>query len=871
MPAKECGTIPALWHVLSARETAGLLRTPLEEGLSNAEAARRLHENGPNRIRLERPEPFYREFFKELKEPLILLLLLAGVLYAVWGELTEALVIFGVILALNTIEVLNERRAKKAIRSLRELAEPTMRIRREGGWQELPSEQAAAGDLIRLEAGRRVPADVRLAHSYGLACDESSLTGESAPVEKEAELVLARDAPLAERRNIAFCGSLVKRGSGTAIVVGTGMATELGRLSELAQRIKAPRTPLQKTMAELSRWMVWLALGTSALVPALGVLVARQPLKDMVLTGLSLAFATIPEELPIIITMVLGLGAYRLSRQRAIVRRLKAVEALGAVTVIATDKTGTLTENRMAVDSFFPADGRARLLELGVLCLPSASDSAGPLTDPLDAALLLEAGKNGVDVAGLQAAHTLVREHSFDDERKLMSLIRKQGDAVLVAVKGAPESVLQRSSRRVVEEGEVPLSAQDRSSLLEEVGRMGSRGLRVVALAGKKLASQELFASSAQDRAESDLAFVGLLGFADPPRPEVRSAIQECRDAGIRTVMITGDHPSTARAVALQVGLGGDGGMAAGSELDRMSEGELAGLSAQISIFARATPEHKLRIVRALRSKGERVALTGDGFNDAPALAAADVGVAMGETGSDVAREAADIVLADDNFATITRAISEGRKLYENLSKAVRYYLACKAALVSTTLVPVLFELPVPFAPIQIILMELFMDLAASGTFVAEPPEGDLMRRAPRDPKRRFMNRAMVWGIFSSALGLGAAVTAAYLLALLGGSGQEKARTVAFCSWMLGHVLLALNMRSDRQPLSQLGFLSNRFMVFWAGAAVAFMLVLVLVPPLRGIVKTASLSWPEWGLAVAASVAGTFWLEIRKLMTFRRG
>jgi Ca2+-transporting ATPase len=617
--------------------------------------------------------------------------------------------------------------------------------------------------------------------------------------------------------------------------------------------------------------MVWLALGLSVVVPTLGVLVAGQPLKDMILTGLALAFATIPEELPIIITMVLGLGAYRLSKQRAIVRRLKAVESLGAVTVIATDKTGTLTENRMEVDGFFPADNQRRMREIGILCTASAGDSAGPSTDPLDAALLSEAQRNGVDAGGLHAAHPLVREYSFDNDRKCMSMIRQDGDGTLVAVKGAPEAVLERATRRESEAGDVPLSPLDRGPLLEEAARMGSLGLRVIALAQKKIASRDPIAAPlSQQQAESDLTFAGLIGFADPPRAEVRDAIEACGGAGIRTVMITGDHPSTARAIASQVGLDGNCRVVSGAELDRMSDEELARLSEEVSIYARTTPEHKLRIVHALHAKGERVALTGDGINDAPALVAADVGVAMGESGSDIAREAADIVLADDNFTTITNAVSEGRRLYENLTKAVRYYLACKVALVLTTLVPVLLRLPLPFAPIQIILMELFMDLAASATFVAEPQEGDLMKRAPRDLRLSFMNRAMVSGIFTSAFGLGAAVTAAYLAASYGGSDLDQARTVAFATWILGHVLLALNMRSERQPLSQLGFLSNRFMAIWAGAAVLFMLIVVLVPQLHGLVKTAALTWSQWSFIVGASVIGTFWMEIRKLVTFRR-
>ena len=848
-----------------------MLRASTGSGLTSAQADERLLEHGPNRLRPEKREPFWKEFLEELKEPLILLLLGVGVLYAVWGELRDALVIFGVILTLNTVEVVNEQRAKKAIRSLRTLAEPTASVMRDGTWRVVSVENLVIGDTIRLEAGRRVPADVRLLHSYGLTCNESTFTGEAVPVEKQADAVLALETPLAERRNLAFSGTLVGRGRATAVVVGTGMSTELGRVADLAQRVKEPRTALQNAMAEMSRWMVWFALGISVAVPALGVVVAGLPLKEMILTGIALVFATVPEELPIIITMVLGLGAYRLSRRRAIIRRLKAVESLGVVTVIATDKTGTLTENSMRVDTFFPADARQEIQMVGVLCVAGAEDSGGPPTDPLDAALYLEAMGSGLDAVRLWTDHPLVRENSFDNERRRMSVVRTGAGGTVVAVKGAPESVLGIASRSIRETGTAPLSPRDKDALLAEAVRMGSLGLRVIAFAGKRIQSPAGGRGGLpQEEAEYDLTFAGFVGFADPPRVEARAAVEACRVAGIHTVMITGDHPSTARAVASQVGLDGAGSVLTGAELDRMSDAGLQHACRTVSVYARTTPEHKLRIVNALRAEGECVALTGDGVNDAPALVAADVGIAMGETGSDVAREAADIVLADDNFATITNAVSEGRGLFANLSKAVRYYLACKVALVLATLVPVLLKLPVPFAPIQIILMELFMDLAASASFVAEPPEGGLMKGPPRDRRRPFMNREMVTGILTAAFGLGAAVTAAYLIGWYTGSGAGQARTVAFASWILGHVLLALTMRSDRQPLVELGLLSNRFMTLWAGAAVAFALILVVVPPLQVLAKTSSLSLPQWGLVVAASLVGTFWREVRKLSVRKR-
>jgi Ca2+-transporting ATPase len=448
------------WHALPVQDVAAHLKANTRTGLTEAESREHLTRYGPNRLTEEKREPFWKEFLEELREPMVLLLLVTGVLYAIWGELSDAVTIFLVILTLNTIEVVNEQRAKKAISALRKLAEPTSAILRAGQTVEVPAEQIVPGDVILLQAGRRVPADARLFEAYGLAVDESSLIGESIPVEKDASTTLETAAPLAERFNMVYTGTLVTRGRGSAVVVGTGMSTELGRIVGLARQVKEPRTPLQQAMSELSRWMVWLALGFSVLVPVLGVLIARQPLETMLLTGLSLAFATIPEEMPIIITMVLALGAYRLSKQRAIVKRLKAVETLGAVTVIATDKTGTLTENRMEVQALYPNQSRQEALTIGVLCNDANLDGGDFAGDPLETALLREGQRSGLDVAALRAAHPLCDEFTFDNNRKRMSVVRRRDGASWIAVKGAPESVLEVSSRRWTPDGDVQLSPE---------------------------------------------------------------------------------------------------------------------------------------------------------------------------------------------------------------------------------------------------------------------------------------------------------------------------------------------------------------------------------------------------------------------------
>lgn len=854
------------WHVWGVEETVAQLKGNTVTGLTDQEALKRYQLFGPNRLTEEKHESFWKEFLEELREPLILMLIGTGILYALWGELGDAITIFIVILTLNTIEVVNEQRAKKAISSLRKMAEPTTAVLRDRHAQEISADQVVIGDIILLQAGRRVPADARLIEAYGLAADESSLTGESVPVEKDAHKMLHSLTPLAERSNMVFAGTLVTRGRGGAIVTGTGMSTELGRVASLTRQVKEPRTPLQQTMDELSRWMVWLALGFSLIVPVLGYFLAHQPLKTMLLIGLSLAFATIPEELPIIIVMVMGLGAYRLSKKKAIVRRLKAVETLGAVTVIATDKTGTLTENRMEVNTISPESNQKRILEIGMLCNDASLDGGEFSGDPVDTALLRAASRAGLEPTASQSEFPLQNEFTFDNTRKRMSVIRQDSDNFFVAVKGAPEEILSLCTHQLNQNDEESFSPRSRETILDQAIHMAAKGLRVIAFAEKKSASAEL----TLERVESDLVFIGLVGLADPPRPEARNAIQTCQRAGIRTMMITGDHPITAKSIAGQVGLIDGGQILTGLELDQLDDRELSETVGKVSIYARTAPEHKLRIVRALQARGERVAVTGDGSNDAPALVTADIGVSMGESGSDVAREAGDIVLADDNFATITNAIHEGRVLFENLKKGVRYYLACKVALVSITLLPVLLRVPVPFAPIQIILMELFMDLAAAATFVAEPAEGDVMQRTPRDPKQHFMDREMITSIFLSATGLFLAVSFAYLLTWYGGAGQLTAQTVAFAGWLLGHVLLAFNMRSAREPLYQVGFFSNRLMIGWGIAATVFILVAVYLNPLQLVLKTAALTGHQLVLILCAAVAGTFWMEVHKVAVFHR-
>ncbi len=643
------------------------------------------------------------------------------------------------------------------------------------------------------------------------------------------------------------------------MVTATGMTTELGRIAAMAQEVEEPKTPLQAAMSELTKYLAAVAIAFSVLIPTLGWLVAHQDLKAMVLTGLSLAFVTIPEELPILITMVLALGAFRLSRQHAIAKRLRAVETLGSVTVIATDKTGTLTENRMEVSRFYPDQAKPVLLEAGLLCNDASWDDRAGLGDPLDVALLTSAAASGLDVALVRRAHPVREECSFDNARKRMAVVVAEAGASRVTVKGAPETVLAVCTERWTASGPKPLMDTDRLLILTAAAALAGSGQRVLAFAEKRSVASPL----PHAQIEANLTFLGMVGLSDPPRPEARPSIEACRAASVRPIMITGDHPLTAQAIATQIGLDSSR-VVTGSELDALSDVQLQETVRSTSVYARTTPEHKLRIVQALHADGQRVAVTGDGINDAPALAAADIGVAMGETGTDVAREAADLILADDNFATIVQAVREGRILFANLRKAVRYYLACKVAVVAIMLLPVLLGIPPPFAPIQLIVLELFMDLAASATFVMEPSESDLMRQAPRDPRARFMDRRMIASVFVSAGGLFLAVSTAYLVTYYSGVSAGVAQTTAFVTWLLGHVFLALNLRSESEPLFRMGPLTNRLMVIWGLAAVLFAVFASLTPGVQSVLRTAPLDAAQWTLAIGLAILGTFWIEVRK-------
>jgi len=800
-------------------------------GLSQIEAEKRLEQFGLNQFVRPQKISFLSITKEEVTEPMILLLFFVGVVYAIFGSLQDALTIFSIIFVLVFVEIWNEFRAKKAISALSELAAPKTRVVRDGVIVEVGTEKVVLGDVLVFTQGTRVAADCKLDVGFDVQVDESVLTGESLPKEKKVG-------------DDVFAGTLIISGEGKGEAYATGTETEFGRISTLAQRIKPPKTPLQLAMKSLSKTLAWVALFFSVFIPFIGVL--RFGLQDpvqLILTGLALAFAAIPEELPIIITMILGIGAYKLSRKGFLVKKLKAAEVLGDATVIVTDKTGTITENKMQVAYVFPRNEEARMLGAAAAALTEMSLS------PTDKAVLEKAGKLGVRVD----LGRVLRQRGFDSNKRTKAVLRARNGGFWLSAIGAPEEILSSSGSN--------------DAIDEEFRNETAKGRRVIAVAEKKVSAKEADLSFSE--LEGNWASVGLISIEDPPRQGVKETIEAAHRAGIRTIMVTGDHPQTAAYIAKSVSIPSER-VVNGEDLDRLSDEELQKSVKEVSVFARTTPEHKYRLVRALHANNEVVAVTGDGINDTLALKGADVGIAMGVKGTDAAKEAADVVLTDDNFVTIGQAVFEGRKFFDNLRKGLKYYLSVKAALISIFLLPLALGVPLPFAPIQIIVLELFMDLAASAGFVSEPAEGTIYSRMPRNSKASFPDSRMIFEIAVSAASLFAAVMLSYFYARWQNLSGIETQTFAFSAWIMGHVILAFVSRSENEPLYILGPLSNRVMDVWAVIAFSFLFVAVSVPSVGLQLRLSTLTISQLSLIFAFAFLTIAWREIAKLVQFKQ-
>ena len=851
------------------RQVLDTLDTDPDQGLSQGEGARRLAGYGENKLEKAKPPGLFRQVLAQLRDPMILVLLAAAALsfFAGGGQDWLDTAIILLIVVFNTvISVSQEDNARKALEALEKLAAPRARVLREGVERRLESTHLVPGDILLLEAGDYVPADGRILWAAGFQTDESAMTGESLPVHKRAGDGLPPDTPLAERKNMVIGGTVVTGGRAKVVVTATGMQTEMGKIAGLLLRQGQGETPLQRKMKEVSRVLSLVCVGVCAVMFGVGMLQHRDIL-DMFLTAVALAVAAIPEGLPAIVTIVLAVGVGRMARRNAIIKRLPAVETLGCASVICSDKTGTLTKNQMTVlEVWTPTPAlRDRALTLGTLCGDAQEGPGGYIGDPTETAIAQAAAQAGLEKATLERDMPRRGEAPFDSVRKRMATCHAlpNGEA-LVAVKGAPEAVLARCTHLLGAQGPRPLTDGDRRRIAQVGGDLAGQALRVLAVAQRL--QPALPKSMAAEGLEAELTFVGLIGMMDPPRPEVRQAVDRCAGAGIRPVMITGDHKDTAVAIAKQLNIYRPGDKAIdGAGLDFLPQETLEEEIEAFSVYARVTPEHKMRIVQAWQRRGHVVAMTGDGVNDAPALKAADIGCAMGKTGTDVAKGAADMILTDDNFATVVAAVEQGRGIYANIRKAIHYLLSCNIGEILTIFLATL--LPVsqaPLSPVQLLWLNLVTDSLPALALGMEPVEKTAMTQPPRGKEEPLFSRAfsrrlawqgaLVGGITLLAYGLGFHLTGTFAVA----------NTMAFATLTFSQLFHAFDVRSETTPLFRLGVLSNKAMnkAFLAGAALQA--AVLLAPPLQGVFAVVPMDLAQWGIVLGLALTPLVVCELAK-------
>ena len=867
---------PSAWHAMPVQDVAARLGVDPRHGLSAADVAERTERYGPNELaQAERRSPA-AIFFRQFTDFLILVLLAAAVVSGIAGDLKDTALILVIVIANAIIGFVQEYRADQAMAALRKLAAPTASVVRDSQPAQVQASSLVPGDVVLLDAGTAVPADLRLVESARLKINEAALTGESVPVDKHIEALDGDGLAIADRRNLAYKGTTATYGRARGVVIATGMNTELGKIATMLGESHEPKTPLQTRIAKFGRVLGLAILGICVVIFADGVL-RGQPVLLMFLTAISVAVAAIPESLPAVVTILLALGARRMSHRKALVRRLPATETLGSVTFICVDKTGTITRNEMRVEAIVtpgapdiardapgePLDSLFRALALSTDVLVKADD--GLAGDPTEIALWEAAAAHGIDVPGLREDAPRRFEFPFDSERKRMTTGHAIDGHIVAYTKGAPESVVPLCTSVLGSDGPHPV---DQAIVLADAERIATEGYRVMAVAMRPWESAP--AKASEEAVEADLILLGLVGMMDPPREEAAGAVAECLSAGITPVMITGDHPATARAVAERVGIldPRDGLMITGAELAQLSDEELLDKVTDIRVYARVDPSQKVRIVEALRARGQYVAMTGDGVNDSPALKRADIGVAMGKVGTDAAREASSLILLDDNFATIVAAVREGRRLYDNIRKFIKYAVTTNSAEVSTILIAPLLGLPLPLVPIQILWINLLTDALPGLALAAEPAARNIMRRPPRPPNESIFAH----GMWQHMIWVGLLMAGITILVQAGTieSGDSHWQTMVFTTLTLTQMGNILAIRSERESLFTLGLRSNMPLLGAVILTCALQLAVVYIPPLNPIFNTQPLSPMELGVCFAGMAAIFFAVEIEKLLV-RRG
>ena len=869
------------WHEKRPKELLAELGTDRRRGLTAREAEERLARCGRNELAEHRRQGLLARFLGQMKDPMILVLLAAAALslWASGGEdWLDAVIILVIVVVNAAISISQEDSAQRALEALRKMSAPLARVIRAGERTRVETWALVPGDLIELEAGDLVPADARILECAGLKADESAMTGESVPVSKAAVETLPADTPLADRRNMVLSGTVVTTGRALCVVTGTGMDTEMGRIAGLLMGEKEGQTPLQRKMAEISKALSFVCLCVCAVMFGAGLLQGKD-LVGMFLTAVSLAVAAIPEGLPAIVTLVLALGVQRMAKRNAIVKKLPAVETLGCASVICSDKTGTLTQNKMTVvEVWTPGrDNRALALTVGTLCsdaaLKGGQRGAPECTgDPTETAIVDLAAREGLDKNELERAFPRQGEVPFDSERKLMSTVHPRPEGGWrICVKGAPDVLLRRCRSVTLEGGAaVPLTAARRQEIRRHNDAMGERALRVLGVAYRDVAflPRELTAQTL----ESELTFVGLLGMMDPPRPEVKEAVAQCYAAGIRPVMITGDHKRTAVAIARELDIFRDGDLAlTGEDLDFMPQELLEQEVEKFAVYARVSPEHKMRIVKAWQARGRVVAMTGDGVNDAPALKAADIGCAMGRSGTDVAKGASDMILTDDNFATIVSAVEQGRGIYDNIRKAIHYLLSCNIGEILTIFLATVLDFrQMPLVPVQLLWLNLVTDSLPALALGVEKVEEGVMARKPRDARESLFAGGFAWrlawqGVMVGLLTLGAYFLGEYVLSDPA-EASAVANTMAFATLTLCQLFHAFDVRSEEASLLHIGVFSNPAMNRAFLVGMGMQLAVLCLPPLQTVFRTVSMDARQWGAVLALAVTPVVVCEAAKAL-----